>query len=1082
MATDANAGTLSVAITGDISNLLDSLKQAESAATTAGTAIAEALSSPSQQLTFDIGDQITAQLHTAEEAATTAGTDIAEAFTPIDAAASDAATAVGDVSTALQDVAPEAANAGDALQNVGNQAQRGGESASEAAGMFEGLGESLATIAETIGIGIGLEELGREAITAASTVQQLTTSFTFLSGSANVAQSQVEKLKEMALQLNQPFADVAAAAQKMTADLGSFGNATILIQDAANAAQVTGRSFDAVANKLDNMALSGTASAKSLQTVGLSTDQLAASMNKLSDSSDVTAANVTKAFKALDMADRIAVIQDAMGKWNDASRAFSTDMAQQWTNFKTQFEFDLEAAGNALVPFISSVESSMKDLLQAVAPAAEAMAGLIAPALADNIKGAADAVNGLATSFKDLAGAASPITGFLNPINDALQRMIGMDLKTYLSGLVTQMVGFATGLQQARDILTIAAATFELASGKAHTFNAALLDVMYNENQMLPPTKAAGDGIKATGDAAADATPKHITLGDAVGGVGGKASQAAKDGGEFVQWTKSAADGSTTVKDALSQIASGFGTLTPLQVAANAAAEKAAAVQPVLNTAYERWSQDLGTGRGVMPQVITDYDNFNDRLNQLGQGFNQSYAQEVQQMHGLSGLMNSIQLLTGSVGDGTGKFNSMGVAIADVGKVVVETSGKVTDLAGAVADANDKWDAHAAKAETAAQKLQDVAAAALAAGDSVNQMAKDVENAAEAFLQLQGAASASIDSVNSATSEMGGTGGKGAKAAGAAGGAESILGMYAAEGVLGETLDHLAQAMGLVVVGFNQYMTPAAYDAAYGLNAVKAASASAATDLVNLEALGMSTKDAQAEMTKLEQEANRTGESLAALVTAFINAHSATTATTTAITGLGTAVSGSTGTTPVMIALAGAAGTAASNLTSAANAAGGLAVGANTATAAAADLAGNFGKMSAAVVDTTSALGGLVASAADLAGNFGKMAAGMLGPIDTTDTALENLAKQSNATAEAFLKLNGGLGSIGASGGNLFAGNNPGSAPWSPPSTVPWSSFGFGPSNAMGTSNIQINVTSPTHQTIASQIVQALRNNAGLKL
>ena len=447
-----NLGTLSVQIVGDYSTLQDAIGQSVQIAESGTASIAAAFNVPdigssmtasveqvgqafdgastaALALSTDIEGVATAQeeigsagsitalsdaISSAGEAATTASGDIGELST----SASDAEDAASSLGSALSDAGSAGADASDGLSEAGGAAKEAGAEAQESESAWEALSEKFVKLAEMAGIGLGLAELGKEAFEASPQVQDLSTSFTFLSGSSEVAGEQVETLKSLALTLSQPFSDVAAQAQKMTAQFAQFGgtfeDVTSVLTVAADASRVMGTSFDGAAQSIDRMVISGTAGARQLATLGVSANSLAQAMG-------VTAAEVSNAFKALDETDRLAALESALSQFAGASAVFAGNLGETWQNFKTQFEYDLEAVGNAISPLAEALLNTLGGALTAVAPlldgTAVALSSILVPALQD----AGNAVSGLASVFggSTLVAVAAASARFLG-LGDAV--------------------------------------------------------------------------------------------------------------------------------------------------------------------------------------------------------------------------------------------------------------------------------------------------------------------------------------------------------------------------------------------------------------------------------------------------------------------------------------------------------------------------------------------------------------------------------------------------------------------------------------------------------------------------------------
>lgn len=343
---DANAGTLSVAITGDISDLLSALREAQSVAVQAGQAISAALSSGAEGVK-DLDNSVSAAVQTLDSL-------VREAQATQDAF-QQAASVYNDAVNAFNSGAIDAQTFGMALEQLKDSARDAGvelegvsDKTKQATSSFD---ELLKKIQEFTGIAIGVEtlrELGQAIVEASSRAEDLSISLERIAGSSAAAGEQVEKLEQLSTALGVPFAEVSSAAQRMTSDLQDFGAAEELITLAANAAAASGRNFDSLAQVLDKVAESGMLSARMMVQLGISADSMAEALG--TSANDVK--TLKEAFESLSTGGRIEALAQAMGDLDGMSAKHAAAMSGQWTQFANIFESKLKEIGDAIAPFL----------------------------------------------------------------------------------------------------------------------------------------------------------------------------------------------------------------------------------------------------------------------------------------------------------------------------------------------------------------------------------------------------------------------------------------------------------------------------------------------------------------------------------------------------------------------------------------------------------------------------------------------------------------------------------------------------------------------------------------------------------
>lgn len=464
-----SAGELHVSITGDITALLSALDQAQQAAATAGTEIAQALSASATQ-GFDFGDKLAEQFSQASAASEAAGAMIS--------------TNLEQVATAETAVAENSHAAASGIVNVGESAHAASEGLHEAGNAFEALVEHAVHFLELVGVTLALEEIAREALLAVSATQQLTQSLTFLTGSSIQAAMDVEELKKVAVDLHVPFEQLYTDMQRVGPALGGFQAALPLFQGAAAAAHTLGLSFEEMVSKLDRIAISGTVSSRVLASMQLTLEDLNNATKSI---------GFGDSFKALDsVADRIAVIDEVMKRFAGDNALYAETLAAKWTDFRNQFGFAMEGIGAALEPVAAAFLEFVQFALASIIPVIEELATAFGQAFAEiarasgplvaalkEIAGAAVAemLSGLAGAIKALgefATAATEATAKildlipgLHGFSQAVHDLTGMSLVSWLKEVAAQTVDFLFHFREIEAILRLATAGLHLFGNEA---------------------------------------------------------------------------------------------------------------------------------------------------------------------------------------------------------------------------------------------------------------------------------------------------------------------------------------------------------------------------------------------------------------------------------------------------------------------------------------------------------------------------------------------------------------------------------------------------------------------------------------
>ena len=281
-----NLGDLQVNITGDFSELQNAIDQAATVAQTGASEIAGSLQSISDASGLVGRDLEIFQQLLEQDAA--AGVQLSQSLEDLAGSAATVGEAIaGGAAAALEQLESAQQGAGDAAETAAGQLNDEADAAAHAGGAsndaesgIEGLAESLLAVGEALAITEGLKELVSEAIEVYGQTQQLAVSFQLLGSSAAEAQEKIEELQQMSVNLAVPLETLEASARRLAVSFQDVEGVdlTDVLTAAANAAGLTGRSFDAVATSLQRVELTGAVTARQLVQLGISWQQLADTM------------------------------------------------------------------------------------------------------------------------------------------------------------------------------------------------------------------------------------------------------------------------------------------------------------------------------------------------------------------------------------------------------------------------------------------------------------------------------------------------------------------------------------------------------------------------------------------------------------------------------------------------------------------------------------------------------------------------------------------------------------------------------------------------------------------------------------
>lgn len=527
-----SAGELYVSVTGDITALLTALEDTVTAAEKTGEEIASALSSPTSQMNFDFGDKLNEQFAQVTEGAKTAG----ETFEEFANRMKNAAPPAFAFSEAAQEVIDKQARLGEewhtatqafieiqdafhngsasmldvarAQEEMATAFERANPLEKEASEGFGELAGKLGEFAGKLGIAVGLEEIGREALKAYSHVQDLTTAFTFLSGSAEKANEQVALLKEIGISLAIPMEQLEDSARRMSVSLGGFDKVIPVLKDAADVAALTGKSFDSVASAIERMALSGNAGSRQLVALGIDSARLGEAM-------ETTAANAAKAFKALsDPEQRLEVLHAALAKTGGAAEALAKNLSGSFTTFRNELDDTMEEIGKALEPLASTILKSLSGVLAATRPVVAAMAEIASSSLTQSLDEFTKAADdfGFALSNIPLPEVQSRISS----LNDEIKKLTTKDMMAWAVELTTHLNVMLVPLQGVIGGMTAISAAFTLVTGRTKEGDDVLKGFLATLQPIAPKLTEAGESAVGYSKALQDVLDKHTKLTEAV--------------------------------------------------------------------------------------------------------------------------------------------------------------------------------------------------------------------------------------------------------------------------------------------------------------------------------------------------------------------------------------------------------------------------------------------------------------------------------------------------------------------------------------------------------------------------------------
>jgi hypothetical protein len=693
-----------------------------------------------------------AAFSTAEDLAQKAGADIADAL----ASGASSAGNVGDViSGQLEQIGPAADDAGSSLEGFSGEATDAGEAAESSASKLAELAEQMTAVGEALIITEGLKELGEEALGAADSITHASIALTTITGSADTAKETIEGLEQLGMSDGLAMPSLLSAATRMQQILGPATDVTEELKKVADGAAAMGTDIETAAQKFDQIASAGTASARTLTSLGISLQGLADAFNTVQGGVVETSTSIAAAFKALDQSERIEVLNQALSTLGGtAEQVANQTFGGQWQQLANAWEGLMVQAGQALLPVISGILQLTKtEIVPFLQSAMAEFSALPTP------------VKDVAAALVITAAAVIPLTGALAAIGLGLAGL--QTVVPVVSGLMANLSGeakvaaeseaeqaIATGEMATAaaaavpEVEALAVAEGQLSFGFASELVPAVGLVGEQLSlELLPAIEGVGTGLAAfTTD---------------VGAAGLGLMAIGPIAGLLVLSAASLKDGWNQAKDTFSNVA---GTVEQLPGVLTAAADAGGALGTAATTLHSAWSS-----------VLSVFENYNT-YSLVAKGINEI----VDAVDVLTGVVPGATQMTEAFGAAIGKLQTAGTqskeatealaaSIKAAGLAALDGGNQLTAVQQAIGNivvAQDK----ANDAFKTAQQVYQTLGNSLATGQAIyNGSAASANDVAIAFKNLQAAAAAvgatvapvpgSIDAITQASTKLANAGG-----------------------------------------------------------------------------------------------------------------------------------------------------------------------------------------------------------------------------------------------------------------------------------------------------------------------------------
>jgi len=387
---------LLVVVGGDISPLQDALAgiPAAAAGITSATTDTFAGLDASLQKTVSASVQAGDALGTMAGQASKAASDSAavdDAIKKLSESAQNANQSARSAAEGWNSLTPALKGAGDAAEQTSLSLGNIGKFAGAFTGIQIGI-EAAAT---------ALKDLGEASVGTFAMIEKSTLALTALTGSVEVANDQIDRLKSLAVSEALSFPELVSANQRMIAMGFSTTSTNAALQSAANAAAATGVNLVMVTNSLERMSEAGTLAGRQLATLGLS-------MQDVAKAEGTTAANAKAMFESLDPAGRLDVLISALQKYQGTAAALVASLSGQFKQLSNEILFALEPIGEAIASMLKSimteVQTSALPAIEQLVSASKELGSALGPVLTSVITGSISALSDLAAVA---SGAAS---------------------------------------------------------------------------------------------------------------------------------------------------------------------------------------------------------------------------------------------------------------------------------------------------------------------------------------------------------------------------------------------------------------------------------------------------------------------------------------------------------------------------------------------------------------------------------------------------------------------------------------------------------------------------------------------------
>ena len=700
---DQTLGSLDVVISADWSDLESAINDAVSAAQDGAQAIQDAFD---QGDTFDTMAESIGTLSDAlsgvEGAASEAGGAVEEAGSQMELfgdSTSEAATQVTALDDSANGIAESMIEIGDAASESASQvdelaaaSEEAGSSGQAAASGLSSMREMLLELGEGLAVAEGIKDFSADVVSAYASVQTATVALTAMTGSAEGAAASIEELEQMSLQIPVATESLIAATREMTAFGLSSEQTSALVMDAANASNASGFAFDEVTSALSRLVLSGQAGARQLATLGISTQMMAAAMTQFGVAATATSAEVSKAFGALNVEQRLDVIDTALARFGGLAALQAQTVAGQWQILENQWDLTAEKIGETLAPLAQGLMSFASSVVSGISEAVDAFRELPGP------------IQDVGLAAVAVLGAAGPILAGLAAVGLAVEGLQG------IPGTFARIAG-ALGLTgDAAVVATPEVAAFagaETAAGGAGATAA-------------PKVTAFAGAETAAGEAAVGAGVGELTTGiEAAGGAAVTATGAVGALSGVLTGLGYVAAG----------VAAAWGTWHLLEWATgDALAGQGALV--VLSDDLKQvstWAENVGISwdKGVASLSTSAIDTANTSIKSLGSALQKlvdlipgakQFTDQVQsgmQALNVAGFnaVTSIDASSKSTQNFVGWLNSTGVATSAAGEAVNSLEVKMDGLRSSLASAQATLSEEKASQDGTAVSAQNLAAA-----------------------------------------------------------------------------------------------------------------------------------------------------------------------------------------------------------------------------------------------------------------------------------------------------------------------------------------------------------------------------------